>query len=100
VGVSILFDGRDAGEGPQEFDVSIGEGSSKTVKDVPFIVRDPGVGADLVGEGGDADKPINVVLEGHNITSGNRVLVLLDRDEGRGGSESWEDAENDGDELL
>ena len=47
---SILLDGRDIGKGTQELYVSIGEGSSATVKDIPFIVRDPRVGANIVGE--------------------------------------------------
>ena len=98
--VSILLDGHDIGKGPQELYVSTGEGSNATVKDVPFIVRDPRVGADLVKKRGDTDKTISVVLEGHDVTSGNRVLVLLDRNEGRGDGKSWKDRENDRDELF
>jgi len=63
-------------------------------------VCDRGVGTDPVGEGGDTGNTINALLEGHNITSEDRVRVPLDQDEGRGGSESWEDADNDGDQLL
>ena len=96
VNVSILLNGRDAGERPQELYVSIDEVSSETVDDVPFVC-DRGLVADLVGEGGDADSTINAVAESHNITSANRVLIPPDQDEGRGSSKSWGDAENDGD---
>ena len=100
VNVSILLDGRDIWKGPQELYVSIGECSSATVKDVPFIVRDPRVGADPVKKKGETEKTISIVLEGPDVTSSNRVLVLLDRNEGRGGGKSREDRENDRDELF
>ena len=85
--------------GPQGLQVSIGEASSESVDDVPFVC-DRRAAADLVGEGGGTDNIINVVLERHNVTSGNRVLAPPDQDGGREGSESWEDPENDRDQLL
>lgn len=97
--ISVLLDKRDGGKGPQEFYVSIGEGSSDTIDGIPFFC-DLGVGANLVSDGGDTESMINVFLEDHQVTSWNRVLVPLDQNEGRGGDESWEDAEKDGDELL
>ena len=97
--MSILLDECDVGGGPQGLQVNMGEGSSETVDDVPFVC-DVGLAGNLVGEGGDAGSTISTVVEGHNISPRNWVLVPLDRDKGRGGSESWEDAENDKDELL
>ena len=55
--------------------------------------------AELADEGGDTGITVNVVLEGHNVKSWNRVLGLPDVDEG-GVSESWENAEGGSDELL
>ena len=99
MGVPILFDGYDIWIGLQDLQVIIGEGSSKAVDDVPFV-RDLGLGADLASEGGDTSKAANVVLEGHNVTSGNGILGPLDQHKGRGGSESWENADGYSDELL
>jgi hypothetical protein len=87
VNVTILLDGLDVGIGPQDFQVSIGEGSSEAVDDVPFV-GNLRLGADPVGDGGNTSKTVNVVLEGQNVTSGNSILGLLDSDEGRGSSES------------
>ena len=97
--ISILLNGRDIGVGPQGLQVSIGKASSESLDDVPFV-RNHRAAADLVGKGGGTDNTINVVLEGHNVTSRNRVLAPPDQDWGREGSESREDAENDGDQLL
>ena len=96
---TVLLDGRDVGVSPQNLQVSVGEGSSKTVNNVPFL-RNLGLGADLAGNGGDTSKTANVVLEGHYVTSSNSVLGLLDRDEGGWSSEDWENAEGESDELL
>ena len=99
--VSILLDGRDVGVGPQELQVSIGEASGESLDDVPFV-RNRRAAADLVGEGGGTDNiNFNFILEGHNVTSGDRVLAPPDQDGGRENSESWEDPENDrGDQPL
>lgn len=97
--VSILLDGRDIGVRLQEAQVGIGEGSSKTVNDAPFV-RNLRLGADLTGDGGDTGRRANIVLEGYNVTSRDSVLGLLDRDEGRGSGEGWESAEDDSEELL
>ena len=85
--------------GTQELQVVIGEFSSKTVDDVPFM-RNLGLGAEPASEGGCNSKTVIAGLEGHNVTPENRVLGPLGRDEGRRGGESWENAEGDSDELL
>ena len=85
--ISILLDGRDVRVRPQELQVIIGEVSSETVDDVP-IVCDLRVAADHAGEGGDTDNVVNVVLQGHDVTSGNRVPATPDQDGGREGSKS------------
>ena len=99
VSISILLDGCDVGVRPQDLQVNIGEDSSETVDDVPFV-RHLGLGTDLTGNGGDTSKTASVVLEGHYVTSGNCVLSLLDRGVGGGGSENWENAEDESDESL
>ena len=97
--ISILLDGRDVGVGPQELQVRIGEASSESLDNVPFV-RNRRAAADFVGKGGGTDNTINVVLESHNVTSGDRVLGSPDQDGGREDSESREDTENDGDQPL
>jgi len=99
VSETVLLDGRDVGVGPQNLQVSVGEGSSESVDDVPLL-RNRRLGADPAGNGGDANRMDNVVLECHDVTSSNSVLGLLDGDEGGGSSEDWENAEDESDELL
>jgi len=96
---SILLDGRDVGVGPQNLQVSVGEGSSETVDDVPFVC-DLGLGADRTGNGRDTSRVCNVVLEGHDVMSSNRIFSLLDGDEGGWSSEDLENTEDESDELL
>lgn len=96
---TVLFDGRDVGVRPQNLQVIVGEGPSETVDDVP-LVRNVGLRADPAGNGGDTDRVVNVVLKGHDVTSGNRILGLLDSNEWGGSSEDWEDTKSESDELL
>lgn len=97
--VSVLLDGRDIGVRLQEVQVGIGEGSSKPVNDVPFV-RNLRLGADLTSDGGDTGRRVNIVLEGYNVTPRDSALGLVDRDEGRGSGEGWENAEDDGEYFL
>jgi len=96
---AVLLDGRNVGVSPQNLQVSVGEGSSKTVDNIPFL-RNLGLGADLAGNGGDASETANIVLEGHDVMSSNSVLGLFDGDEGGGSSEDGENTEGESDELL
>ena len=85
-------DGRDVGAEPQEFQIGIGEDSSKT--NIPSMCN-LGLRAELVGDGGDIARTVTIVLEGHNVTPENSVLGLPNRDVERASSESWENAESD-----
>jgi len=99
VGATILLNGLDVRVGPQNLQVSVGEGSSETVDDGPFV-RDLGLGADLAGDGRDTSIVGSAVLEGDDVTSGNGIPGLLDGDEGGGSGEDWEKTEEKSDELL
>ena len=59
-------------------------------------MSDLGLGADPTGSGGDT----NIVLKSHDVTSCDSILRLLDRGEGGGSREDWENVEDEGDELL
>lgn len=99
VNVSVLLDGRDVGVGPQNLQVSVGEGSSETVDDVPFVCN-LGLGADTTGNRGDTSRVYNVILECHDVMSSNRLFGLLDGDEGGRSRDDRENAEDESDELL
>lgn len=99
VSISVLFDGHDVGVRSQELNVSIGEIPSETIDDIPFV-RDPGMGAEAAGNGRDTRKRNSAVLESHNVASGNRVPSLPDSDERGRSGESWENEENEWEELL
>ena len=99
MGETILLDGRDVGVRPQNLQVSFSEGSSKPVDDVPLL-RNRGLGTYPAGNGRDASRVDDAVLEGHDVTSNNSVLGLLDGNKGGGSGEDREDAEDESDELL
>ena len=99
VSVSVFLDGHDIGVRPQDLQVSIGEGSGEAIDDVPFV-RNLRLGVYLSGNGGDTSKTADVVLEGHDVSSGNGVFSFLDRDEGGGSSENRENAEDEGNTLV
>jgi len=99
VGATTLLNGLDVGVRPQNFQVSVGEGSSESVDDVPFV-RDLRLRTDPAGDRGDTGGADNIVLESHDVTSGNSALGLLDSDEGGGSSEDRENTEDESDELL
>ena len=99
VGTTTLLNGLDVGVRPQNLQVSVGESSSETVDDGPFVC-DLRLGADLAGDGGDTSRVGNAVLESYDVTSGNSVLGLRDGDQGGRSSEDREDAEGESDELL
>ena len=99
VSVSVFLDGHDIGVRPQDLQVSIGEGSGEAIDDVPFV-RNLRLGVYLSGNGGDTNKTADVVLEGHDVSSGNGVFSLLDRDEGGGSRENRENAEDEGNTLV
>lgn len=94
VRISVFFNGHDVGVGSQDLNVSIGEVSGETTDNVPFV-GDIGIGAKLAGNGKGARGKTSVVFESHDITSGNRVLGLLDRGEGGRSGKSWENEENE-----
>lgn len=96
---SVLLDGRDIRAGPQNLQIGVGEGSSKTVDDVPFVC-DLGLGAYPVDNGGNAIGADNIVPECHDIMSSDRIFSLLDGDERGGSSDDWENTEDKKDELL
>ena len=98
VSETILLNGCDVRVRPQNFQVSVGEGSSKTVDDVPLVCN-LGPGANPGGDGGDTSRVGNAVFESYDVTSGNSILGLRDRDEGRGSSEDLESTENESDKL-
>ena len=64
------------------------------------FVRDLGLRTNPAGNGGDTGGTDNIVLESHNVTSGNSALGLLDSDKGGGSSEDRKNAEEESDELL
>ena len=99
VGEAILLNRRDVRVGPQNLQVSVGKNSSETVDDVPFV-RNLGLGADLAGYRGDTSRVGNTIPESYDVTSGNSVLGLRNRDEGGGSGEDRENTEDKGDELL
>ena len=99
VNESILLDGPDDWVGPQNLQISVGEDSSEAVDDIPFVCN-LGLGADPAGNGGNTLRADNVVLEGHDVMSSNRLLCLLDGDERGGSSDDLENAEDESDELL
>lgn len=100
VSISVLYDGCDVGVRPQELNVSIGEASSETIDDVPFV-RDIGIGTKRAGNGpGDTRKSVSVGLIGHNITPGNGVLGPPDEGMGGRSGESWENKKKEWEELL
>ena len=99
VGATTLFNRLDVGVRPQNLQVSVGESSSETVDNVPFV-RDLGLRTNPAGNGGDTGGTDNIVLESHNVTSGNSALGLLDSDKGGGSSEDRKNAEDESDELL
>ena len=99
VGATTLLNGPDVGVGPQNLQVGVSEGSSETIDDAP-LMRDLGLGTDTAGDGGDTGGGDNIVLESHNVPSGNSILGLLDSDKGGRGSEDGESTEDESDELL
>ena len=96
---SILLDGPNVGVRPQNLQVGVGKGSSKTVDDGPLVCN-LGLGAELAGDGGDTSTLGNAVLESHDVTPVNSVLVPCDGHEGGGSREDRENTEGESDELL
>lgn len=67
--------------------------TSESVNDVPLM-------GDLTRKGVDVLLAVSTVLEGDNVSSGNRVLGFIDLDEGRRSRESGEKGESEDDEVL
>lgn len=97
--IPVFFDGHDVGVSSQDLHVIIGEASSKTADDVPFM-RDIRMKTEFVENRRGTGETIIVVFVSHNVPSGNRVFGLPNRGKGGRSGKSWEKGENEWDEPL
>jgi len=95
---TILFNGENIGVGPQNLDLGHREKTSKAIDDVPLVGDRRGTARLTTGV--DVGLTASILLEGDNISSGNRLLSLMHLDEGRRCRESRENAESEDDEDL
>jgi len=96
---TLLFDGSNIWIGPQSLEFGRGEGTSKTVDDVP-LVSNRGSTIDLTRECVDIGFAASTILEGNDVSSGDGLLGLPHLNEGRRNGESGENVEGEDDEVL
>ena len=98
-GETILFNGSNAGVGPQNLHHFLGKGTGATFDGVPLVSDHEGA-VGLVGESDDMGSEANrAVLKHDNVPSWNGLLSLVYCEKGSVG-ECRESVESDDDEVL